>query len=242
VLCIDYKVEQLFSDGDCDRSLRSFLLNKCPQGIKTKKKDWAGLIESCETTSGTAKSGSKFCAGNGKGITFKQIKGESNFNFKLCLRNVFEDDVTFADKIKFKTKQGAVKENFFCEEDYLSGLPCLDSDEFNSGDYDNFGFNTPSTNNAIAGEEMANDEELKTHSTTDLTREWPLIVGLTALGLVVFAVVGVGFCFYRKQKSGSKFTKEAMADGLEANEAVVASTQNETELVEQPVTNNKEQV
>jgi len=228
VLCIDYKVQKLFDYGQCDRTLKKFILNKCSGGPKNDKKDMTGLIESCETTSGQSKSGKKFCVGNKKGITIKPK--DQNFDFKLCLRNVFDDNYDFGDKVKFKTKVGSVKDNFLCSADYLSGLPCFDSNKFNSGDYDNSGFNAPQADNAQIGEEVAHNNELKTHSAIDSTVEWSLIGGVSAV--VVCVVVVFGFCLYRKKKIGSNLTRNAIARDLgtsdNTNKEVVTSNGNET--------------
>merc|ERR1712228_579641 len=221
VLCIDYKVQKLFDDGACDRTVKSFILYECSGSPKNDKNDMSGLIESCETTSGSAKSGSKFCAGNKNGIVIKPK--DQSFDFKLCLRNVFDDSYNFVNKVKLNTKVGIVRENFLCSADYLSGLPCFDVNKFNSGDYDNSGFNAPATNNAKVGEESAHNNELKTHSTMDSTVEWSLIAGLSVL--FVFVAVGVfGFCLYRKKK-------------ISAVKHEIVVTSNVTEMAEQ--TNGK---
>lgn len=231
VLCINYKVEKQFDDGACDRTLKNILLNKCSQGIATVKKDWTGLIESCQTTSGTAKSGSQLCQGRKYGVNIKA--SDPSFDFQLCLRDVFDSDYYFGNKIKFKTKIGTLKDNFVCTEDELSGLPCLDADKFNSGDYDNSGFNLPSTNNVMRADEMTHDAEFKTHSSPSVekTIEWSLVAGLSAFFLV--AAVVISLCFYRKKKIASEVTNDAMVKEVameKPNQAVAEDVVVETNV------------
>merc|ERR1712228_763345 len=242
VLCIDYKVQNLFDDGACDRTVKSFILYECSGSPKNDKNDMSGLIESCETTSGRAKSGKKFCTGNKKGITIKPK--DENFDFQLCLRNVFDDGYNFVNKVKFKTKVGGIaKENFLCSADYLSGLPCFDVNKFNSGDYNDVGFNAPEVNNALIVDEAERNNELNTHSTMDSTVELSLISGLSVLFIFVLGVFG--FCIYRKKKIGGRFTRNSMAiefgtSNTIKHNVVVTRTSNIIEMAEQTNGNEAE--
>ena len=242
-LCINYKVRHLFGYGHCDRTLSSFVLRKYPSSINNDRKDINGLIESCETTSGIHCSGSSFCEGKKPGITITPV--EEDFNFRLCLRNVFDSDYDFYDRVKFNTRvpPSNSRENYVCTEDHLSALPRLDANKFVSGAYDNSGFNAPGTNYAkTAGDEVAHDTELKTHSSAmDSTIEWSLIGGLSAA--LMLAMVGIGYCVYRRKKNGAMFERNVMVEELGSSDTVkqkVVVSSHETEMAERKTGANEE--
>merc|ERR1712204_34400 len=166
--CIDYKVEKLFDYGQCERSLKSLQLKLCSDrnGGKCGDDDLNGLIESCEQIESSSddrrrlkkkKKEYRFCSGQDNGI--KIDSDDEEFEFKLCLRNVFDDDVSFSDSVYFDTRapkngnsKKKKKEKYECSADYLQGLPCLNEQTFVSGEYDNSGFNAKYKNENKGGQ------------------------------------------------------------------------------------------
>jgi len=233
-LCIDYKVQRLFDYGECDRELRSLQLKLCSKSKgKCNDNDLNGLLESCEqietiTARRLKKSKGKkkdkeyrFCSGQKDGILIDSEDEE--FAFKLCLRNVFDDDIDFSNSVSFDTKakkgKGKKKEKYQCYEDYLQGLPCLNDNKFHSGKYSDNGFNGKYKNENKGGKKKKKKPKGKGQAMTvefngddndemNVPIEWIIISAFIMLCLLL---CGITYYWYETKKKHSIATRQSMA-------------------------------
>merc|ERR1712048_134931 len=220
--------------GQCERSLKKLKLKLCSKsdGI-CNDEDMNGLLESCEQIESSPddsnrrrlkkkKKEYRFCSGQDDGVIIDS--DDEQFEFKLCLRNVFDDELIFSNSVYFDTRapkngnsKKKKKERYECTADYLQGLPCLNEQTFVSGKYDKTGFNAKYKNVNKGGKKGKNSKqkgqamnagEAATESGNNS------IKGLLVAAVVMFALVLIGaavYYWFRKNKRAASVRRDSMA-------------------------------
>ena len=160
-ICITYKVERLFADSSCKKSVKYIVLGLCgdDEGVASYN-DLNGILQDCKlmndkgiqrrlgrssSSSSSSDEGYRDCWGSqSDDITGIRVNIRVNTEaiFELCMVDVFQEPLEFSDTIKFQRG----KRKFTCstddDESYLEGLPCLDPTKFEAGGYGNGGYNS----------------------------------------------------------------------------------------------------
>ena len=134
-VCLTYDIERKWGHGACKKSVKYIVLGVCDNDKPIKRaRDLTGLIESIEPQ-GIYAWGTKI---NDRLMGIRvDIPVNVYESFTICLHDVFNIDDEYSSRVAIKRG----KYRYLCDEDWVVGLPCVDEDKFQNGQYGNSGFN-----------------------------------------------------------------------------------------------------